>query len=116
MLGEIDTRDHISPKVGVEATFASQSGGPSLDHEASAVVDREHAPSLDELVFSVVAAFRRHGHVDNVRSRISGGDWTEVEQALRSIPDPFAVRRDLSPPAQNIIDLMCADRGVQAGS
>lgn len=68
--------------------------------------------ALDDLVFSVVAAFRRHPHINNVLTHISGASWSRVEQALSVILDPRAGSRDLSPLARNIVDLMCADRGV----
>lgn len=67
---------------------------------------------IDDLVFIVVAAFRRHPHINNVMTHISGGSWDRVEQALRAILDPLARKRELTPLARNIIDLMCADRGV----
>jgi hypothetical protein len=67
---------------------------------------------LDDLVFRVIAAFRRHPHVNNVLTHISRADWRAVEQAIRTILDPCSLARDLSPLACNIVDLMCADRGV----
>jgi hypothetical protein len=67
---------------------------------------------LDDLVFRVVAAFRRHPHVNNVLTHIARADWRAVEQAVRAILDPCSLARDLSPLACNIVDLMCADRGV----
>jgi hypothetical protein len=76
----------------------------------------EHAEAaeikIDARVFVVVAAFRRHPHINNVMTHISGGSWDRVEQALRAILDPLARTRDLSQLARNIVDLMCADRGV----
>jgi len=72
--------------------------------------DREIA--VGDLVFLVVAAFRRHPHISNVLTHISGANWERVEQALRAILDPLAASRELSPLARNIVDLMCADRGV----
>ena len=68
--------------------------------------------AIDDLVFTVVAAFRRHPHINNVMTHISGARWERVEQVLRVILDPLAGSRDLSPLARNIVDLMCADRGV----
>jgi hypothetical protein len=70
------------------------------------------AADLDDLVFRVVAAFRRHPHVNNVLTHIARADWRAVEQAVRAILDPCSLARDLSPLACNIVDLMCADRGV----
>ncbi len=68
--------------------------------------------AIDDFVFAVVAAFRRHPHINNVLTHISGASWERVEKALRVILDPLAGSRDLSPLARNIVDLMCADRGV----
>lgn len=78
------------------------------DAEAQPQVDVD----LDDLVFRVVAAFRRHPHVSNVLTHIARADWRAVEQAVRAILDPCSLARDLSPLACNIVDLMCADRGV----
>jgi hypothetical protein len=68
--------------------------------------------TVGDLAFVVVAAFRRQPHISNVLTHISGANWGRAEQALRAILDPLAARRDLSPLARNIVDLMCADRGV----
>ena len=68
--------------------------------------------SVDDLAFLVVAAFRRQPHISNVLTHISGANWERVEQALRAVLDPLAAGRDLTPLARNIVDLMCADRGV----
>ena len=68
--------------------------------------------AVPELTFFIVAAFRRHPHINNVLTHISGGSWSRIEDALQVIVDPDASGRDLSPLACNIIDLICADRGV----
>src|SRR5664279_2421391 len=68
--------------------------------------------SVGDFAFLVVAAFRRQPHISNVLTHISGASWERVEQALRAILDPLAASRDLPPLARNIVDLMCADRGV----
>ncbi len=68
--------------------------------------------ALDDLVFRIATAFRRHPHINNVLTHISEASWSRVEQALRVILDPRAGSGDLSPLARNIVDLMCADRGV----
>ena len=62
--------------------------------------------AIDDLVFTVVAAFRRHPHLNNVLTHISGARWERVEQALRAILDPVSRSRELSPLARNIVDLM----------
>lgn len=67
---------------------------------------------VDRLVAVIASSFRRHGHINNVVTHISGGQWRSVEDALRSILDPRAGASALSPLAENLIDLMCADRGV----
>jgi len=80
--------------------------------EPDAVLQTDADIDLDDLVFRVVAAFRRHPHVNNVLTHIARADWRAVEQAVRAILDPCSLARDLSPLACNIVDLMCADRGV----
>jgi len=70
------------------------------------------AIAVDDLAFVIVAAFRRHPHINNVLTHISGANWERVEQALRVILDPHARSRDITPLARNLVDLMCADRGV----
>lgn len=59
-----------------------------------------------------VTAFRAHGHICNVLTHISGAKWDRVEEALCAILDPRAGRRELTPLAENILDLLCGNRGV----
>lgn len=68
--------------------------------------------STEQLAFSIFAAFRAHPHINNVLTHISRADWARVEQALNSIMDLTANSNNLPPLEQNIIDLMCADRGI----
>lgn len=68
--------------------------------------------AVGDLAFLVVAALRRQPHVSNVLTHISGANWPRVEQALCAILDPLTRGGDLCPLARNIVDLMCADRGV----
>ncbi|WP_245471785.1 MULTISPECIES: DUF2249 domain-containing protein [Bradyrhizobium] len=70
------------------------------------------ALSTAELSFRIFAIFRAHPHINNVLTHISRADWAQVERALNSILDPAAATGQLSPLAQNIIDLMCAERGI----
>ncbi|MGO4558222.1 hypothetical protein [Mesorhizobium sp. 2RAF21] len=74
----------------------------------------DHTPEfdLDDLVERLVAVFRRHPHVSNVKTHISGARWGRIAQALRAILGPAGIREDLSPLAQNIVELMWAERGV----
>ncbi len=67
---------------------------------------------VDNLTFVVVAVLRTHGHISNVLTHISGGNWSRVEEAFREILDRKSVSRDLSPLAQNIVELLRADRGI----
>ena len=80
------------------------------DAEGVSADDRQI--KVGDLAFLVVAAFRRHPHINNVLTHISGANWLRVEQALRAILDPLTAGSALSPLARNIVDLMCADRGV----
>ena len=67
---------------------------------------------LDNLVKDIIAAFRSHGHICNVMTHISDTQWDQVENALRVILDPRTGWQALNPLAENIVDLLCADRGV----
>ena len=60
----------------------------------------------------MVAAFRRHPHVSNVLTHICGAQWERVEQALRAIFGPVAASGRLSPFADDLAELMWAERGV----
>jgi len=68
--------------------------------------------SIAELAFRVRVAFRVHPHLSNVLTHISSANWANVEQSLNSIFDPATTSGSLSPLDQNIVDLMCADRGI----
>jgi hypothetical protein len=68
--------------------------------------------STNELAFRTLVEFKAHPHLNNVLTHISGGDWRKVEQSLCFILDPSAEKRERSRLTKNILDLMCADRGV----
>ncbi len=68
--------------------------------------------STAELAFRIFAAFRAHPHLNNVLTHISRANWPEVERALNAILDPTTESEGLSPLEQNLIDLMCAERGI----
>lgn len=67
---------------------------------------------LGDLVTTTVAVFRSHPHINNVLTHISGSRWERIAQALCAIFNPLATLNDLSPLAQNIVELMCAERGI----
>lgn len=69
-------------------------------------------PDIDDLAFSLVAALHRHPHLSNVLTHISRSSWPRIEHTLRVILDPATQRRDLTPLARNMLDLMVAERGV----
>jgi hypothetical protein len=70
---------------------------------------------LGDLAYTAVVVFRSHPHINNVFTHLCGGRWERVGQALRVILNPLATLNDLSPLAQNIVELMCAERGVTGG-
>jgi hypothetical protein len=116
MLEEIDRTAHIPSlplivQEGIDPRRENRAASPDGEGQPQEQQERPEI-ALDDLVFSVVAAFRRHPHINNVLTHISGARWSRVEQALRVILDPCAGSHDLSPLARNIVDLMCADRGV----
>jgi hypothetical protein len=120
MLQQIDRAPISSPRQSGPGRGLRRPASPvpapaapaSAATSAKAAASPPLAIEIGELVLVVVAAFRRHPHINNVLTHISGADWGRVEAALRAILDPQAGSRDLSPLARNIIDLMCADRGV----
>lgn len=65
-----------------------------------------------ELAFRIIAAFRAHPHINNVLTHISRAKWADVERAIEAILDSATTSDGLSPLARNIVDLMCAERGV----
>jgi hypothetical protein len=68
--------------------------------------------STAELAYRIFASFRAHPHINNVLTHIARANWILVEHALNTILDPTTTSGGLSPLAQNIIDLMCAERGI----
>ncbi|WP_180899638.1 hypothetical protein [Martelella soudanensis] len=103
---------------GIKPMHAAGSG------QVAALMDglREPPPSLaadviaelpiSELAAIVVSHFRAHGHICNVMTHISGARWDRVEEAIRVILDPCAGKGQMTPLAENIVDLLCAERGV----
>ncbi|WP_417417963.1 hypothetical protein [Hoeflea sp.] len=97
----------LHPAVGTGFSFdadANPGGGDIVPQQA--VVD----PAA--LVSALVAAFRAHSHINNVMTHVSGARWDEIERALHIILDIAAVPAGLSRLEANIVDLLCAERGV----
>ena len=67
--------------------------------------------STAELAFRIFAVFRGHPHISNVLTHISRANWAQVERELNMILNPTTTG-GLSSLARNIVDLMCAERGV----
>lgn len=67
--------------------------------------------STAELAFRIFAVFRGHPHISNVLTHISRSNWTQVERELNIILNPTTTG-GLSSLARNIVDLMCAERGM----
>lgn len=105
------------------AGLESQSPLPALpvallQHESPRETARSHGTakrpriSVDELAFRMLVALRVHPHLGNVLTHVSGADWTKVERSLNAILDPATTSDSLSPLERNMVDLMCADRGI----
>lgn len=67
---------------------------------------------IEALPRRLVAAFRWHPHVNNVLTHICGAQWERIEQALRAILGSVAASGRLSPFADDLAELMWAERGV----
>lgn len=111
MLLEIETVAASSLDGAMSRETALPQSAPSESSRGRATSSSSRM-AVPELTFFIVAAFRRHQHINNVLTHISGGSWSRIEQALQVIVDPEASGCDLSPLARNIIDLICANRGV----
>lgn len=70
------------------------------------------AIGLGDLTFTLVALLRAEGHLCNVLTHISSGDWRAVEQSIAAILNSRASPKKLSNVARNILELICDDRGV----
>ncbi len=106
MLSAMERREKPAPaerrRLASEAAISPEAGqlGDGLAPDSSRVAAR------------AVIALRRHPHLNNVLTHISGSNWTKLEQALAAVFDPATRPRNLSPLARNLLDLLCADRGV----
>lgn len=70
------------------------------------------AVSAEDLSFTLVALLRADGHLCNVLTHISSGDWRSIEQAIVGILNSRTSSKKLSPVARNILELICDNRGV----
>jgi hypothetical protein len=102
----LDSQQEVRPRPRTNSR-----GVAPIKHRAR---DRKRRPKLstEELAFITLAVFRAHPHISNVLTHISRADWAMIERSLASILDPATKSGTLSPLEQNIIDLMCADRGI----
>jgi hypothetical protein len=96
----------------VWAVVQNPEPGQSPQVDTPLEVSHQTAIAPTELAFMVVAALRAHPHLSNVLTHISRGNWGQIEQAFGAILNPDTHSTRLSALARNIVDLMCADRGV----
>lgn len=68
--------------------------------------------AIEDLVFTLVALLRADGHLCNVLTHISSGDWRAVEQAITSILSSRTSSKKLPNVARNMLELICDNRGV----
>lgn len=108
MLDTATAPAQISPLASLPAALGPISRLPSKQRAVGAKI----APAPSDIAFTVVAVFRQHGHIGNVLTHISHTNWTNIEQALRAVIDPNVDSQSLSPLAQNIVELVCGERGV----
>ncbi|MCF8470366.1 MAG: hypothetical protein K9G30_06250 [Parvibaculum sp.] len=105
--------------------FAETGLNETLTHDALATIPEglrlAQAPmksatandvDVRRLASIAVTAFRAHNHICNVLTHISGAKWDRVEETLCVILDPRTGQRELTPLAENILDLLCGNRGV----
>lgn len=89
--------------------FGNGKSSPSVFRDSAGVVVEL---DLEDLVHTTVAVFRAHPHLNNVLTHICGARWERIGIALSVICNPLSTPNDLSPLARNIVELMCAERGI----
>jgi len=72
--------------------------------------------ALPSLAFELATLLRADGHLCNVLTHISSGDWRAVEQAIVTILTPRAQPMKLSKLARNLLALLCDDLGITGRS
>ena len=97
----------LHPAVGTGFSFGADANTGDGD-----IVPQQMAIEIDVLASALVAAFRAHSHINNVMTHVSGARWDQIERALHIILDSVAVPAGLSRLEANIVDLLCAERGV----
>lgn len=97
-----------SPGVVIVADEARRFSSSIFRDSAGTAVEFD----LGGLTRTATAVFRNHPHINNVMTHICRGRWERIEQALGIILNPLATLNDLSPLAQNIVELICAERGT----
>lgn len=110
MFRNVDELDRVAASAS-SAPIDARAQGSGFDRSTCDSVP-SGCPSPDELAFRIAVGFRQHGHIGNVLTHISGRDWAKIEHALRGILDPQTGGAELSPLARNILELLCANRGV----
>lgn len=95
-----------------EAVSSELNLGAGVGADDGDIMPQQMVPDLDVLASALVAAFRAHSHINNVMTHISGARWDDIERALHVILNSVAVPFGLSRLEANIIDLICAERGV----
>jgi hypothetical protein len=96
----VETAQQSAILAGLHLPSSTTLGPEQPEHEARV------------LASVAVAAFRTHAPVRNAMMRISDGRWDRIEEALCVILDPRARRSEFTPLAENIVDLLCATRGL----
>lgn len=68
--------------------------------------------ALDDVAFTLIALLRADGHVCNVLTHISLGDWRAIEEAILTILEPRGLSKKFSKTTRNILELLCDDLGT----
>lgn len=110
----LERNANLVPKGGVKAFRRERAPapGPRVNAKPAPALPSAVDFDLDRLTAIWVGALRDHSHLANVLTHISRNNWGDVERAFQSIFNGNVRSRDLSQLARNIVDLLCADRGV----
>lgn len=67
---------------------------------------------IELLAETLSGALRRHPHLGNVLTHISRARWARVDEALLPLLNPHRNRLDVGPLTQNLLELICDNRGT----
>lgn len=102
----------IASSFSPAANQISASAYGRIGRSGTSATTRIEPTVVSTLASLVVTHFRAHGHVNNVMTHISGARWDRIEDELCIILDTENKGPKLTPLAENLVELLYAERCV----